>query len=123
MRGKTVVIPGGTSGIGRSPQKHSPKKSARIVLVARDKTQGHATLGRLRNSGLCRPLRMAYSPKHGSWLDSGGVRTRPYGPSASTAASLTNKSWSTKSPPFAGSDIIHKPGVALPKDLDTTGGG
>src|SRR5215831_11513620 len=50
MRGKTVVITGGTSGIGEVAAEILAKKGARIVLVARDKTRGEATLARLRNS-------------------------------------------------------------------------
>ena len=48
MRGKTVVITGGTSGIGEVATEKLP--GARIVLVARDKTRGDAILARLRNS-------------------------------------------------------------------------
>jgi short-subunit dehydrogenase len=50
MRGKPVVITGGTSGIGEVAAEMLAKKGARIVLVARDKTRGDATLARLRNS-------------------------------------------------------------------------
>jgi retinol dehydrogenase 12 len=50
MRGKTVVITGGTSGIGEVAAEILAKKGARIVLVARDKTRGDLTLARLRNS-------------------------------------------------------------------------
>jgi NAD(P)-dependent dehydrogenase (short-subunit alcohol dehydrogenase family) len=52
MRGKTVVITGGTSGIGEVAAEILAKKGARIVLllVARDKTRGDSTLARLRNS-------------------------------------------------------------------------
>jgi NAD(P)-dependent dehydrogenase (short-subunit alcohol dehydrogenase family) len=50
MRGKTVVITGGTSGIGEVAAVALAKMGARIVLVARDKSRGDATLARLRNS-------------------------------------------------------------------------
>jgi NAD(P)-dependent dehydrogenase (short-subunit alcohol dehydrogenase family) len=50
MKGKTVVITGGTSGIGEMAAEILAKKGARIVLIARDKTRGDATLARLRNS-------------------------------------------------------------------------
>lgn len=50
MRGKTVVITGGTSGIGEVAAETLAKKGARIILVARDKTRGDATLARLHNS-------------------------------------------------------------------------
>jgi NAD(P)-dependent dehydrogenase (short-subunit alcohol dehydrogenase family) len=50
MKGKTIVITGGTSGIGEVAAEKLAKKGARIVLVARDKARGDMTLARLRNS-------------------------------------------------------------------------
>ena len=50
MRGKTVVITGGTSGIGEVAAIELAKMGARIVLVARDNARGNATLARLRDS-------------------------------------------------------------------------
>jgi len=50
MRGKTVVITGGTSGIGEVAAVALARMGARIVLVARDKSRGDATLARLRDS-------------------------------------------------------------------------
>jgi NAD(P)-dependent dehydrogenase (short-subunit alcohol dehydrogenase family) len=50
MRGKTVVITGGTSGIGEVAAIALAKMGARIVLVVRDKSRGDATLARLRDS-------------------------------------------------------------------------
>jgi NAD(P)-dependent dehydrogenase (short-subunit alcohol dehydrogenase family) len=50
MRGKTVVITGGTSGIGEVAAVVLARMGARIVLVARDKIRGDATLARLRES-------------------------------------------------------------------------
>ena len=50
MRAKTVVITGGTSGIGEVAAVALAKMGARIVLVARDKSRGDATLVRLRDS-------------------------------------------------------------------------
>ena len=50
MRGKTVVITGGTSGIGEVAAVALAKMGARIVLVARDKSRGDASLARLRGS-------------------------------------------------------------------------
>jgi NADP-dependent 3-hydroxy acid dehydrogenase YdfG len=38
MRGKTVVITGGTSGVGEVAAEKLAQMGARIVLVARDKT-------------------------------------------------------------------------------------
>jgi NAD(P)-dependent dehydrogenase (short-subunit alcohol dehydrogenase family) len=48
MQGKVVVITGGTSGIGQVAAEKLAAKGARIVLVARSKTRGEATLARLR---------------------------------------------------------------------------
>jgi NAD(P)-dependent dehydrogenase (short-subunit alcohol dehydrogenase family) len=50
MQGKTVVITGGTSGIGEVAAKALARLGARIVLVARDKSRADATLARLRRS-------------------------------------------------------------------------
>jgi NAD(P)-dependent dehydrogenase (short-subunit alcohol dehydrogenase family) len=50
MRGKTVVITGGTSGIGEIAAVALARMGARIVLVARDKSRGNATLARLRDN-------------------------------------------------------------------------
>ena len=55
MRGKTVVITGGTSGIGEIVAEKLAKRGARIILVARDKTRGDAILVRLRNCALASP--------------------------------------------------------------------
>ena len=51
MRGKTVVITGGTSGIGEVAALELAQMGARIVLVARDKSRAEATLARLRKRG------------------------------------------------------------------------
>jgi NAD(P)-dependent dehydrogenase (short-subunit alcohol dehydrogenase family) len=48
MKGKTVVIIGGTSGIGEIAAEQLAQMGARIVLIARDKSRGEATLARLR---------------------------------------------------------------------------
>jgi len=50
MRGKTVVITGGTSGIGEVAAVVLAKMGARIVLVARDKIRADATVARLRDN-------------------------------------------------------------------------
>lgn len=47
MRGKTVVITGGTSGIGEVAASKLAAMGARIVLVARSKTRAEATLAKL----------------------------------------------------------------------------
>jgi NAD(P)-dependent dehydrogenase (short-subunit alcohol dehydrogenase family) len=47
MKGKTVVITGATSGIGEIAAKRLAQMGARIVLIARDKTRGEATLATL----------------------------------------------------------------------------
>ena len=51
MKGKTVVITGGTSGIGEVAGQALAQMGARIVLVARNKSRADATLARLRRSG------------------------------------------------------------------------
>ena len=50
MQGKTVVITGGTSGIGEVAAMALARLGARIVLVARNKSRANATLARLRRS-------------------------------------------------------------------------
>src|SRR6516164_10800409 len=50
MDGKTVIITGGTSGIGEVAAERLAQMGARIVLVARNKSRGNATLARLRSS-------------------------------------------------------------------------
>lgn len=51
MQGKTVVITGGTSGIGQVAAEKLAALGARLVVVARDKARGEATLARLRKAG------------------------------------------------------------------------
>src|SRR5437016_4735442 len=48
MQGKTIVITGATSGIGRVAAERLASIGARLVLVARDKMRGQAMLARLR---------------------------------------------------------------------------
>ena len=50
-KGKTVVITGGTSGIGEVAAQALAQMGARIILVARNKSRADATLARLRRSG------------------------------------------------------------------------
>ena len=61
MKGKTVVITGGTSGIGEIAAEQLAQMGARIVLIARDKSRGEATLARLRERapGLAHTVRYA----------------------------------------------------------------
>jgi NAD(P)-dependent dehydrogenase (short-subunit alcohol dehydrogenase family) len=47
MHGKTVVITGGTSGIGEIAAERLAQMGARLVLIARSKTRGKITLARL----------------------------------------------------------------------------
>lgn len=49
MQGKIVVITGSTSGIGQVAAEKLAAMGARIVLVARHKSRGEATLARLRS--------------------------------------------------------------------------
>lgn len=51
MHGKTVVITGGTSGIGEVAALSLAAKGARIVFVARDGKRAEATLPKLRAAG------------------------------------------------------------------------
>src|ERR1043166_8094254 len=48
MQGKVVVITGATSGIGEVAAVRLAKLGARLVLIARDRARGEATLARLR---------------------------------------------------------------------------
>jgi NAD(P)-dependent dehydrogenase (short-subunit alcohol dehydrogenase family) len=69
MKGKTVVITGGTSGIGEIAAERLAQMGARIVLIARDRSRGEATLARLhagRSPNLGVPLsRLLIS---GAWI-------------------------------------------------------
>src|SRR5436305_65403 len=47
MQGKTVIITGGTSGIGQIAAQKLASMGARIVFTARDKSRGEATLAQL----------------------------------------------------------------------------
>ena len=51
MTGKTIVITGGTSGIGQVAAEALAAMGARIVLVARDRARGESTMARLRGKG------------------------------------------------------------------------
>ena len=51
MKGKVVVITGATSGIGEVAAEQLAAMGARLVLVARDRARGQATLARLRHAG------------------------------------------------------------------------
>jgi NAD(P)-dependent dehydrogenase (short-subunit alcohol dehydrogenase family) len=48
MQGKVVVMSGGTSGIGEVTAVRLAAMGARLVLIARDRARGEATLARLR---------------------------------------------------------------------------
>jgi len=48
MQGKTVVVTGGTSGIGEVTACELARQGARIVLVARDRQRGADTMAKLR---------------------------------------------------------------------------
>ncbi len=49
MKGKTVVMTGGTSGIGEAAAEKLAQMGARIVLVARDRSRAEGTLRSLHN--------------------------------------------------------------------------
>jgi NAD(P)-dependent dehydrogenase (short-subunit alcohol dehydrogenase family) len=51
MKDKTVIITGGTSGIGEVAALELAQMGARIVLVAREEPRADATLARLRERG------------------------------------------------------------------------
>jgi NAD(P)-dependent dehydrogenase (short-subunit alcohol dehydrogenase family) len=51
MRGKVVAITGGTSGIGQVAAERLAGMGARVLLVARDRARGAASLSRLRELG------------------------------------------------------------------------
>jgi NAD(P)-dependent dehydrogenase (short-subunit alcohol dehydrogenase family) len=51
MKGTTVVITGGTSGIGEVAAIAFARMGARVVLVARNRSRAEATLARLRRGG------------------------------------------------------------------------
>ena len=50
MQGRTIVITGGTSGIGEVAAVELAKRGARIVLIARDPARAEATLAKLRKA-------------------------------------------------------------------------
>src|SRR5207249_11355448 len=51
MHGKVVVITGATSGIGAVAAEKLAVMGARILVIARDRIRGEATLKRLREKG------------------------------------------------------------------------
>lgn len=61
MQGKVIVITGATSGIGRIASERLAAMGARVVLVARDRTRGEATLSRLREIGKNQEHRAHYA--------------------------------------------------------------
>ena len=50
MQGKTVVITGGTSGIGEVAAVRLAEKGARIVLIARNPARSAATLTKINTA-------------------------------------------------------------------------
>ena len=50
MQGKTVVVTGGTSGIGEVAAVRLAAQGARIVLIARDRKRADVTMGMLRQA-------------------------------------------------------------------------
>src|SRR5579871_3102097 len=50
MAAKTIVVTGGTSGIGEVAAVELAKQGARIVLIARDAARADVTLAKLRKA-------------------------------------------------------------------------
>src|SRR5471030_2865724 len=50
VQGKTVVVTGGTSGIGEVAAVNLAGQGARIVLIARERERGAATLTKLKSA-------------------------------------------------------------------------
>ena len=61
MRGKTVVITGGTSGIGEVAAVALARIGARIVLIARDKIRADATVAEAWPAKVCTVLGVSSS--------------------------------------------------------------
>jgi NAD(P)-dependent dehydrogenase (short-subunit alcohol dehydrogenase family) len=61
MQGKTVVITGGTSGIGEIAAERLAQMGARIVLIARSKSRGKVTLARLHEKAPGLPHTVHYA--------------------------------------------------------------
>ena len=57
MKRKTVVITGGTSGIGEIAAERLAQMGARIVLIARSKSRGKVALARLHKKDQTSPTR------------------------------------------------------------------
>lgn len=61
MQGKTIVLTGGTSGIGEVAAMKLANRGARLVLIARDTARGAATLAKLDAQGQGRGHRVLYA--------------------------------------------------------------
>src|SRR5580704_11773194 len=48
VAGKTIVITGATSGMGEAAALELARQGARLVLIARDKERGEATMAKLK---------------------------------------------------------------------------
>ena len=75
MHGKVVVITGATSGIGQVAAERLAGMGARVVLVARDRARGAASLSRLRERGPGLAHRVYYGDLS-SVADTSGWRRR-----------------------------------------------
>jgi nucleoside-diphosphate-sugar epimerase len=93
MQGKTVVITGGTSGIGAIAAQRLAQMGARIVLIARSKARGRVALARLneRSRGLAHISRFAWLAKLIAISPEQGAETIVYLASSPAVAEATGE--------------------------------
>jgi hypothetical protein len=79
MKGKTVVITGGTSGIGEFAAERLAQMGARIDLIARSKSRGKVSLARLHAKAPDLAHTVHYADLAHSREEVCGRRNRPQG--------------------------------------------